>query len=97
MRFCSYPKTNTDAVTMHCDKSKRMRSKSKATRDPPYRAHRVSAFLCAGQSIQCVLENGHRVASLLCGHFLHINIELQPRALFVDEVTTFGEFVVKDR
>ena len=60
-----------------------------------YRDRRVSAFLCVGQSIHCALENSHCVASLLWGHCLHINIELQPRALFVDEVTTFGEIVVK--
>jgi hypothetical protein len=31
----------------------------------------------------------------LCGHRLHINIELKPRALFVDEATTFVEIVIK--
>src|SRR5262249_44206632 len=41
------------------------------------------------------LENGHCVASLPYGHCLHINIELQPRALLVDEVTTFAEIVEK--
>ena len=60
-----------------------------------YRDHRVGGFLCAGQTVHRPPENGHCVASLAYGHCLHINIELQPRALLVDEVTTFAEIVEK--